>query len=220
MPSFPRYTTYRPDELEKALRERLPEGALLPTTPTKGGRLLKECSFTVSFPDGQIGTCAYERLGPVCHRFRYRCHDGDAMPRQYFLRPLQNTMDAIAAKGQELADSCYREAIERERREYFCRASEPSDGSRKKRPERYQMRSDRAKELAGRYALCRRLGDSLLPVSESFAELEAVNAAWRERGDQSLVVACCCRLDRCWELLKYNPLVAEGHPRREADHVP
>ena len=75
------------------------------------------------------------------------------------------------------------------------------------------MKAERARVLAGRYALCRPMGARLVPVSTTFESLDAVNEAWREKGDRNLVVACCNRLDRCWEMPRYNPLYAAFDPR-------
>jgi hypothetical protein len=119
----------------------------------------------------------------------------------------------IEAKGRELATSCYQEAIRRERQDYFQRASEPSDGSRKKRPEKYRMKAAKAKEWAGLYAVCAHSGDYLLVVGTLYQSIEKANADWRERGDTRLVVGCCNRLDRCWDIPRFNPLYAECEMR-------
>ena len=217
--SFPRYTTFQPGELEETLKALAPEreaslALAAASFPARRGKLIKEHGFPVAYPDGQEGTCSYERMGPACHRFRYRDTDGYTLPHQYSLRPLPNTLEAIEAKGKELASVCFAEAIERERKEYFMRASEPSDGSRHKRPEMYQMRAERAKEQAGKYALCREVGERLLPVSKLFERMEEANQAWIDSPEKELYVACCNRLDRCWEVPRYTPLLAMGHPIR------
>lgn len=112
-----------------------------------------------------------------------------------------------------MAAACYKEAIYQERKDYFQRATEPADGSRKRCPEKYRMKPAEAKAQAGKYAVCERLGESLYPVSPLFDTIERANAVWREKGDLILMVACCNRLDRRWELPRYNPLYAEHDPR-------
>jgi hypothetical protein len=119
----------------------------------------------VSFPDGTDGTCRYERLGPACHRFEYRYGDGAAMPWQHLTRPLENNGYAIEQQAQALAAACFTQATEAERRDYFARASEPTSGSRKADPSRYQFSAKRARAVGGRYALCCRVGERLIPVS-------------------------------------------------------
>ncbi len=212
--SFPRYTTFKPGELEKRLHEMAPGQVPCPELsaelaaaafPARPGRLLKEHCCTVTYPDGREGACRYERLGPACHRFGFtNSEDGAFVSREYWTRPLQNTRPAIEEKAKEMAAVAFTSAMERERKEYFCRASEGA--GRVKHPERYQMTAERAKQMAGKYALCQPVGSALVPVSAAFASLEAANAAWKARGDTRLVVACCCRLDRCWERPRYNPL--------------
>lgn len=218
MPKPLRYTTFKPGELEQSLRKLAPQGVL--TIPlTNGGRNGGQCkshTFAVTFPDGQSGTCRYERKGPRWHEFHYTYADGAKLPRQVVMERLGGeTPTEIEQKGTELANACYLEAIHFENCHYFRRASEPSDGSRKRRPERYSMKAQRAKESAGLYALCRQMEKRLLPMETLYSNLERANAAWREKGDIRLLVACCNRLDRCWELPKYNSLYAEFDPRPE-----
>lgn len=210
-----RYTTYGPGELEQRLRELNPQAVIL--TPSPNGRdnssLRKSHRFDVAFPDGKSGACRYERGGPRWHLFHYTDADGAHMPRQTVSERLGNDVGSIEQKGVELASACYREAIRVERDHYFRRATEPSDGSRKKRPERYRMKAAKAKELAGKYALCTRSLSALLVVGPHYDDIEAANAAWREKADTRLLVACCNRLDRCWEVPRYNTLYAEFDPR-------
>ena len=78
-----------------------------------------------------------------------------------------------------------------------------TDGSRKANPAKFRMTAGKAKELGGRYALARQIGRRLLRVSDTFATLGEVNAAWLEKGNPALFVACCNRLDRCWEIPRY-----------------
>jgi hypothetical protein len=145
--------------------------------------------------------------------FYFTYEDGDSMPRQTCTERLGNDAGSIERKGAELAACCYQEAIRIERERYFRRATEPSDGSRRKRPERYRMTAARAREIAGKYALCVRSRNVLLVVGGLYDDIEEANRAWREKGDRRLVVACCNRLDRCFELPRYNTLYAECDPR-------
>ena len=231
MATYPRYLTFRQDELEARLRELDPTGQFpvssltAPTSNAIGsaglpgrGRLLKSHSCPVSFPDGQTGTCAYTRGGPAWHLFRFTHGTGNAatlLPVLHMTERVGNDPGSIEEAAKRLASVAYTAAVRRERTEYFQRASE--GGGRKRRPERCQMKMERAKQLAGKYALCRALGTTaggkLLPVSGTFESLDAVNEAWREKGDRNLVVACCNRLDRCWEMPRYNPLYAAFDPR-------
>ena len=218
-PAFAPYTTFKPGELEQALQQiaTAEAGAAAAAAalsnasfPARPGRLLKEHACAVSYPDGRDGACRYERLGPAYHRFVFTHADGTPLARQWWTRPLENSVKAIEHKAGELAPLAFATAIERERKEYFCRASESHE--RKKQPERYQMTAERARHVAGKYALCRPLGEAgqaLVPVTAAFTSLDVVNALWRQTGDPRLVVACGNRLDRCWERPRYNPLYGE-----------
>jgi hypothetical protein len=219
--AVPKGLTLTPEERHQAGYDR---AAPTPGHPIRVGRLIKCHRFPVSFPDGTEGSCTYERLGPACHRFDYDYADGAALPRQYLTRPFTNVPTEIEKRGQELALDCFLEAIEVERRDYFKRITPPTSGARVPRPERFQMTAKRAKEHAGRYAVCTPVGRKLVPVSTLYDSLPTANHAWKALGMRAWVVACCNRMDRCWEQVKYNPLHAEGHPRparneREADRA-
>ena len=114
---------------------------------------------------------------------------------------------------QKAADAFFA-AVSRERKEYFQRAS-PSEGlGRNAMPERFQMTASRAKELSGKYALCRKVGKSRIPVSDYFDDLKDAVTAWEGQSDKTLVIACFNRLDRCWEEPTFNPLFANpNYPR-------
>jgi len=230
MPTYPRYLTYRPEQLEARLRELDPTGQFpVPSLTAVHGaansvgsgalpgrsRLVKSHSCPVAFPDGQEGTCAYTRGGPAWHQFRFTHGTGNAatlLPVLHMTERVSNDRASIEEAAKRFASLAYTAAIGRERTDYFQRVSE--GGGRKRRPERCQMKTERAKQLAGKYALCRALGGGkLLPISNTFESLDAVNEAWREKGDRNLVVACCNRLDRCWEMPRYNPLYATFDPR-------
>ena len=217
MPKQLRYTSFKPGELEQRLREFAPQSdGTIPLTNGRGnGSLCKSHAFAVAFPDGKSGNCCYERKGPSWHEFRYSYADGAQMPKQVCSERMGSDFHTVERKGAELAKVCYLEAIRAERDNYFRRASEPSDGHRKRRPERYGMKAQRAKELAGLYALCRIWNGVLTPLGTLYEEIERANLAWRETGDTRLVVACCNRLDRCWEVPKYNTLYAEFNPKKE-----
>lgn len=222
MPRYPVYTTFTPEELMARLRELAPEGTpiSLPTVraPTDRSAPLPSLRFAVVYPDGQSGDCGYERRGSRWHVFQYRYSDGSAMPRQVWMQRLPNDGAVIEAKGRELAHACYREAILKERETYFRRASEPKDGSRKTNARLYSLSAKGAKAMAGKYAVCTRLGASLVAVGRAWDSLEEANAEWRQyreaaNGSRALVVGCCNRLDRCWQVPKFNPLYAEWDPR-------
>src|SRR5690242_6040821 len=126
MPRHLRYTTFAPGELEQRLRELAPQAEFaLPALSGSGnGRsLLKAHTFPVTFPDGQPGTCRYERGGPRWHLFHFTYGDGSGMPRQVRLDRLANDPAAIEAQGNALAEACYQEAIQVERKDWFQRAS-------------------------------------------------------------------------------------------------
>ena len=209
MPDSPRYTTFQPGELQLRLQELCPEGALTPSVPMTGTQRIAKHTFSVTFPDNQPGTCHYERRAPRWHFFRYQYTDNVWMPYMTLSESVPGDTTFIERKGQELAAGCFREAIRREQKEYFQRASEPADGSRKRRPEKYHMKADKAKEYAGKYAICARSGETLIIMSSLFETIDRANIEWREQSNPKLVVACCNRLDRCWEIPKYNPLYAE-----------
>ena len=82
------------------------------------------------------------------------------------------------------------------------------------------MTAGKAKLLGGKYALCVPIGRHLVQHSHTFDTLEEANAAWRECSSKGgLYVACCNRLDRRWELPRYNPLYKDGHSRKVEDHA-
>jgi hypothetical protein len=255
MPSrYPQYLTFGPGKLEEEVRQRmrLPPGipVPLPAAPPSGvprtssrGQIIRSHRFAVIYPDGQTGACSYERKAPAWHVFRYTYDDtygGDgkdgnattALPHVHWSQPLAGAggepaarLAAIETKGQELAERSFKEAIERERQNYFARASEPTDGSRKKDPAKYRMSAKRAKELGGKYALCYRSPQTghLIPLAgPAYEKIEEANEAWcemrahrrvRDPEITPTVVGCCNRLDRCWELPRYNPLYKEHDPR-------
>jgi hypothetical protein len=211
-----RYMSFAPGELEARLREMAPKGQPPPTLSMvngKGsGKLLKAHCCTVNYPDGRSGECRYERFGPNWHLFHY-VYEERPLGRHAFAQTLANDIASIEAKAQELTVAAYREAIDNERRNYFQRASEPSDGSRKKNPALYRMKAADAKELAGKYSLCHLSGTMLFAFGKTYASLDEANAAWREKGDTKTVVGCCNRLDRRWQLPRFNTLYAEFDPR-------
>lgn len=177
-------------------------------------RLLKDHSGNVPLPDGTEGTFRYERLGPACHRFDFRHCNGSPLSRQYLTKPLGNSTPDIEAKARDLASAAFMEAMENERRDYFARVTEPTDGSRRKDTSRYCLDAAKAKEYGGKYSLCMPLGNGrLIRVSSVVDTFEKITGMWRTRKNTHFVIACCNRLDRRWETLRLNPLHAEGHPR-------
>lgn len=214
---YPRYLSFSAGELEARLQELGTASAgrskvsqpIPPLTgvPTSGrSKLLKSHSCPVVFPDGHTGCCHYVRGGPAWHVFRYEYEDGTSLPAQHTALRLQNDVASIEHAARTGAALAYGDAITREQREYFQRASET--GGRRKHPERFQMKALRAKALSGKYAVCRPLGKKLLPLGGAHDRLEDANVEWQAEhgGNPLLVVACCNRLDRCWEVPRFNPL--------------
>jgi hypothetical protein len=216
MRRFPRYTTFRFGELEQALSQLTKKGAW-PSAPNRRGAspILRELTCAVTFPDGREGKCTYDRRAANWHLFRYQYCDDVWMPYVNWGFRLEGGEEEIRAKAQELAAEAYRLAILREKKDYFQRASEPSDGSRKRDPTKYQLSSAAAKANAGYYAVCKPLsrGGAYILSPVLYKDIESANQEWRERHDTRLHVLCCNRLDRCWELPRYNTLYAEHDPR-------
>ena len=226
MASFPRYTTYGVGELEQRLRDMdrgsrfpeslpspagsLPKGA--PTQERSATGLLTRHSCQVTYPDGASGDCVYVRCGPTWHLFRYGHMGKDGktstLPERTDNARIANTVQAIEEMAKHKAADAFWSAVLRERKEYFQRASASEGMGRKAKPERSQMKAGRAKELSGKYALCRIVGKSRIPVSEYFDDMKEAVSAWEGQTDKTLVIACCNRLDRCWEEPAFNPLFA------------
>jgi hypothetical protein len=226
MKEFARFVTLSPEE-----RQRVGYGDPVPLG-TSRPRLFKSHHFPVQYPDGSTGECRYTRLGLRSHQFRFVYQDGKELPcRQYVGALLVGGAPAVEAAGRERAERAFFEAIQHERAFYFARVSLPSDGSRHLDPARYRMTAGKARTLGGKYALCVRIGRHLVQHSRTFETLEEANDAWRTGGSRNgRYVACCNRLDRRWELPRYNPLYANplyalsGHlpkeqPRKEQDHA-
>lgn len=219
---YPRYVTYTDDELRATIRQIDPTGIsgvtvdqLRMAGSAVGGRLIKSHSCCVTFPDGATGSCRYTRCGPNWHQFHYQ-HEGRegtapivpaSLPVHHFTSRMENTVDAIAAKAKELAEEVYRSAIRAEWKDYFRRSLPPNH--RTVDSAACHMTAKRAKEIGGKYALCLRLGEKLVPSSEPFETIEEANAQWKERRDPRFFVACACRWARRWEVPKYNPLYAD-----------
>jgi len=215
MSRFPRYTSFKFGEIERLLAGMTKEGTF-PSPPHRRGHstLVREFSCTVTFPDGREGECHYDRRAPAWHLFRYQYCEGIWMPYVDWSFRLDGGESVIQTKAQELAEQSYRLAIAKERKEYFQRASEPSDGSRKRTPEKYRLSAATAKADAGYYAVCKQSAGGVHILSPVlYKDIENANTEWRERGDTTLRVLCCNRLDRCFELPRYNPLYKEYDPR-------
>jgi hypothetical protein len=221
---YPRYLTLSNEDLATLIRQLDPDGkhAVTPETLRLGaspgasnGRSLplrKEHDCTVTYPDSTTGTCHYARGGPKWHLFRFRhsalkgTTDDVLLPVQYVTETLGNTPAAIEEKAKALAETAFAAAIRWEWDHHFRRATPP--GGSVVAPAAFQMSAKRAKEIAGQYALCTRLGKRLLCVKGLFPTLETANTAWRTGQDYSLVVACACRWSRRWEMPRFNPLNA------------
>lgn len=215
--SYPRYLTFKEGELESTLAHlgATPETA----TALKGqapGRsvLVKSHTCIVSFPDGTEGKCTYTRCGPSWHLFRFEHTGRDGkmtpLPVQYVTERIENNVKAIEENAHKRAESAFTVAILREQKDWFCRAVSPTRST----PIHPQMKAIKAKELAGRYALCQRVGNTLIPVSNSFETMAEAVTAWREHTKHELVIGlvigCCCRFRRRWEEPRLNPLHADS----------
>jgi len=216
MREFARFVTLTPEQ-------RLAAGYAEPgvtNAPATRSRLFKSHHFPVEYPDGSTGECRYTRLGLRSHQFRFVYPDGKELPsRQYVGTLLVGGAPAVEEAGRDRVERAFKEAIAHERIFYFARVSLPSDGSRYLNPERYRLRAGKAKRLGGKYALCVLIGCHLVQHSRPFETLEEANAAWGEGNRNDLYVACCNRLDRRWELPRYNPLYKDGHPRKVGDNA-
>ena len=216
MSKYARYVSFSEGELEARLKEIGTAAHLVSTVALSlraagevgtGGRsrLIKSHSCPVVFPDGQQGCCTYTRGGPRWHLFRYEYASRAILPVQYQTDPMGNDLVSIEQAAKEKAVSAFADAIKREQKEYFMRSTEGM--GRRIRPTCFQMKASRAKQLSGRYALCHKLGARLLPKGGTYSTLDEANQALQEQDSPcTLVVACCNRLDRCWEEPRFNPL--------------
>lgn len=206
---------------------------------SRGSKLLKSHECSVTFPDGTSGLCKYTRGGPTWHVFRFE-QEGDGfkavvpfasatrpsyLPTRNCTERMANTVTAIEAKAAELAQAAFAEAIAQEHKDRFKRAIAPNGYNRYRlngaaqQAANPQMSVKRAKEMAGKYALCLRLGsgDNLrfIPCTgidnrDVFDTLDEVNEAWQKHEHRARrYVACLCRYARQWELPVYNSLHAE-----------
>lgn len=233
MGKLARYTTYREGELEATLRRLDPQGQhqhpatglgnlVSPGTGrSRSGLVISHCC-NVAYPDGATGTCRYTRGGPAWHIFRFE-HTGrngktTPLPVQYETERIGNTVAAIEGCSRKLAPRAFTDAVKREQREHFRRAVPPFEHSSQnaKCPQAAnaaaafpQMKVKEAKEAAGKYALCLRVGCSLLPTGQTWDTLDEAAAAWRDGGNSTLVIGCCCRWKRRWEEPEFNPLRAD-----------
>lgn len=197
--AYPRHLTLTEDERAKI-------GAV-----PAGSRLLKETVTNVSYPDGTEGQCRYERLGPACHRFTYRYQDGAHMSRRYFSKPLGNDKLTVSECATAMSEAAFYDAVDSERKNWFQRATESE--TRKRKADGTQFDAAHAREIAGQYCLCLKVGQKLIPVSDRFGSIDQAHAAWLR--NKHTVIGCANRLDRRWEEPKYNPACADGHPRKE-----
>lgn len=205
----------------------------------RGSRLIKSHECSVSFPDGTMGLCKYTRGGPAWHVFAFEQAGIDykallpfpsawrsvRLPTRNCTERMDNTIAAIEAKAVELANVAFAEAVARESRDRFKRAVSPTHYNRygvdnpATRTPSAQMSVKRAKEMAGKYALCLRIGSGdsfrFIPCtgvnnSDVFESLDEANAAWKDSIHRSRrFVACLCRYSRQWELPVYNPLYGD-----------
>lgn len=220
-PKFPTHLTLPPEERPVRVTAFL-ENVMSRSGHGGRSKLLKQWDCIVEYPDGTPGRCKYERKGPAWHVFTYLRNDDGLRPHisegKYLAvvtrtEPMPNTPDAIDGKGKELAETAFWRAVEQERRNWFARAT-PTE-SHIPNPRTFRMSAGRAKQIGGKYALCLKIGDALLPMSAIVDTLPEACDLWRKRPDShNVVVGCCCRLDRNWQLCELNPLTKEGHPKR------
>ena len=186
------------------------------TTPATRTRkpLLKALDCAVDYPDGASGLCHYDRLGPAYHSFTFtRGEDKRPLSHLFGIERIANTEESIAAKCQDLAQAAFWRAVEQERRDWFARATLKAGSSRTVDPHTFRMSTFRAKALGGKYSLCVPVGTALVPASPTYDTLREACNTW-ENNHRHLVVGCCSRLDRNWQLPHLNPLVKQGHPKR------
>ncbi len=232
-PKFPTHLTLPEDQrpvratafLQSAINR---SGQGNPNSQAGRSRLLKQHDCPVEYPDCSQGWCRYERKGPHWHVFTfYRGVDdkpaqagqtGPANPGEWLsvvtrTEPMANTPEAMEAKSKELTEVAFWRAVEQERKNWFARAT--STEGHIPHPRTFRMEAVRAKQIGGKYALCLKIGDALLPMSAIVDTLHEACGMWRERPDKhNVAVACCSRLDRNWQLCELNPLTKEGHPKR------
>ncbi len=207
---------------------------------SRGSKLIKSHECSVSFPDGTSGLCKYTRGGPTWHVFRFE-QEGDGfkavvpfalatrpsyLPTRNCTERMANTTVSIEAKAAELAQVAFAEAIALEYKDRFKRAIAPHGYNRYRlngaaqQAASPQMSVKRAKEVAGKYALCLRIGSQtdnyrLIPCTgvnnrDVFDTIEEANEAWKNHEHRARrFVACLCRFSRQWELPVYNSLHAD-----------
>lgn len=224
MGKSPRYMTYKTGELEATLRDLDPRGRRFGGGASRDGMgsetgrsatgLITAHSCPVSYPDGTAGICRYTRAGPAWHVFRFE-HTGKrsgktaSLPVQNETERVPNTIAAIEEAAHRLASRAFSAAARQEQRDYFQRATPPFH-HKAESGEHPQMKTKEAKEASGKYALCLRVGRSLLPTGDTWNTLEEAVTAWQASGNLSLVIGCCCRWKRRWEEPVYNPLHADS----------
>ena len=187
------------------------------TTPATRARkpLLKALDCAVEYPDGESGTCHYDRLGPAYHSFTFtRGEQKRPLSHLWSIERVANTQEAITAKCQDLAQAAFWRAVEQERRDWFARATLKAGSTRTVDRRAIRLSTFRARAMGGKYSLCVPVGTALVPASPTYDTLREACNAW-ESNHRHLVVGCCSRLDRNWQLPRLNPLVKLGHPKRD-----
>ena len=228
MARLPIYTTFASGELERQLTALAQRAGVVSDAPD-GWRArrthrfhLKHHECAVIYPDGTDGVCYYTRHGPKVHAFSYawgepkpRTGYRERLPLVTILEELGKDAASIEAVAREKASVAFGYAIEQERKD--ARRAQPpwtGHGSRNADQKLATLSRERAMALAGKYALCIHLQPSgkLLATPGTFESLDEANAAWRESGDDSLVVAIASRWARRWMPLRLNPLYV-NHPQ-------
>lgn len=210
LPAFPTHLTLSPEE---RARLGLPEPGAVKAT--RAAHLLRQHEFGVTYPDGAQGRCQYRRDGPIWHTFEFGYGDDPRgigvryrLPRQHYSDRLGNTPADIEAKGNELAVAAFAAAVKREQDERFRRAASPYGKAFD--PTLCQFSVKRAKQIGGKYALCVRVCNRLVPSGSCLLDtLEEANDAWLRQPQPEttpLVIPCACRFSRRWEVPRFNRL--------------
>jgi hypothetical protein len=179
-------------------------------------RLITSLDCAVTYPDGSAGCASYQRVSPTYHKVTYRSEDGIQLARLTFYEQLHPDHINLEAFLVENVGKAFEKAIETERADFFARATYPAGGHRSVDPNKATLKPDKAKRLAGRYAVCLVLpSGKLLAVSRDYETVHEANNRFLAEPRADHVVACCSRLDRRWMVPRYNPL-HKAHDFRKA----
>ena len=167
---------------------------------------VKRLRFPVVLPDGTEGVCSFEALGHTMYRFSYSLGDR-LLASQYYYKAIEDTVEAVDAVGQELAESAFLAAVDGERQGFKAVKETPT---RKKSGLPAMFTAKKAKELGGKYFLCQPVGRNLVPVSHPIEDMLAAVEMWRKQ--PHLIIGCCDRLNRRFEQPTLIP--CKEHPKK------